>query len=185
MCNYEEEAPGLTIRSGFTDRYRGGCVLVFQVDGMTYEPDPDKLGLDVSFRVSAFALMAIGLVIALLSLVSNVYVGLLIMAAVCCLCLSLTRIQRLVMPYICEQFFRQTLEIQEDRLLCRGPSTAVTASIPIAAIDAERSRINAKRALILYRTPEGLPEAITIPLRLYDREVFEHLERVLSHGAAH
>lgn len=158
---------------------------MFQVDGMTYEPDPDKLGLDVSFRISAFALMIIGLVIILLSLVSNLYVGLVIMAVVCGLCLSLPRIQRVVMPHVREQFFRQTLEIQEDCLICRGSSTAVTASIPISAIDTERSRINPKRALILYRTPEGLPEAITIPLRLYDREVFEHLKRVVLQDLAH
>lgn len=154
--------------------------MVSQVDGMTYEPDPDKLGVDVSCRISAFALMIIGLVIVLLSLVSSLFLGLLIMAAVCCLSLSLPRIQRFVMPRVRERFFRQTLEIEEDRLTYRGPWTAITASIPISAIDTERTRITAKRALISYCTPEGVAQAVTIPLHLYDREVFERLQEIVS-----
>ncbi len=148
---------------------------------MTYKPDPDKLGIDISFCASAFVLMVIAVVLLTLPLVSDLYIGLVLMAVVMVLVALIPTIRRLALRHLYGRYFGQSLEIDEELVIYRGPHGAVTTSIPVSVIDVERTQITPKKALILYSTTDGVVQAISIPLYLYDREAFEVLNQIVPH----
>lgn len=147
---------------------------------MRYKPNPGKLGIDISIRISAFLLTIILAILCCLPLVSDRLVATLFMVFVACIALFMNSIRRHIVDHLHKRYFDQSLDIDDDLITYRGPHAAVTTSIPISAINIEQTRITPKNAMIPYRRTDGETEMVSIPLYLYDREVFETLEQILA-----
>lgn len=150
---------------------------------MKYKPNPVRLRIEMAIRVSVFVLGLIGLALLALPHVSSRYAGFVVVASVFSLIGAMPMIQQFLMPRMHRHFFDQTIEIEEDLLICTGPFPSATRFIPVSAVDAEHTIIAEKKALISYATPQGHQDTISIPLRLYDREVFEILLQTVPHKA--